>query len=75
MCRVSDFCAESANISAHAHDSMGGLCRAMAELVFAAAAGSQEEGLSRKEGGEEEDWEDEVDMGVFYTDAAKYWEV
>lgn len=26
-------------------------------------------------GKEEESWEDEVNMDVFYTDAAKYWKV
>ena len=55
---------------------MGGLCSAMADVVVAATATAGEEvGLARKEEEGEDNWEDEVDMDVFYTDAAKYWEV
>ena len=61
---------------AHAVISMGGLCSSMADFVVAAAgvAGGGER-PAKKAAGENESWEDEVNMDVFYTDATKYWEV
>ena len=53
---------------------MGGLCASMANLV-AGEAGSEERPGREGEEKEEESWEKEVNMGVFYTDAVKYWEV
>ena len=53
---------------------MGGLCASMANLV-AGEAGSEERPGREGEEKEEESWEKEVNMDVFYTDAVKYWEV
>ena len=52
---------------------MGGLCSWMANVV--AAERGDEERPGKKEEDGDENWEDEVDMNVFYTDAVKYWEV
>lgn len=53
---------------------MGALCSAMADLM--AGGGADEEQPKKKtDGGEDENWEDEINMDVFYTDAVKYWEV
>ena len=56
---------------------MGGLCGSMAELV-GSLSGDQGESNGGPEAGKksgDETWEDEIDMTVFYKDAAKYWEV
>ena len=52
---------------------MGALCSAMADLL--AGEGEGEERPEKKAEGEDECWEKEVNMDVFYTDAEKYWEV
>lgn len=53
--------------------SMGGLYSAMAGVADETAPASA---VACKDSSEEEEsWENEVNMDVFYTDAAKYWEV